>query len=100
MNKPFQQDDRWDVHYQEIMDFFERNEQRPSKYNMEERHMLHWLKYNKKRMTQGKLQPERIERLKTLLAKAESIRRINQYAYVDPHKDGKPVFTELSLFDD
>lgn len=94
-----QQEDRWDVHYQEILDYLNQHKQRPSKYHLEERHMLHWLKYNKKRMKARQLPENRVERLQTLLNLTEAFRRLNQYAYRNPLMDEKEKLQQLSLFD-
>ncbi len=93
------QDDRWEKHYNEIVQFMEANKRRPSKYCAEERHMQHWLKYNKKLATQGKLPEEREGRFNELLSLAKSMQRLNQYAYADDTKRNREaVSSQLSLF--
>lgn len=72
----------WQQHYNGVMNFMQMNKRRPSKYKPEERNMVDWIKYNKKRMTRGKMSEERIEKFKRLLRLGESMQRKNQYAYV------------------
>lgn len=83
------QDDLWELNYLDIMDFMTEQKRRPSKHRLEEHQMLNWLKYQKKRMAQGLLKPNRIERFNRLLIVAEQYLRKNQYAYkrVQPSPD-------------
>ena len=74
------QDERWQAKYNEIMAFIETNKRNPSKYRIEEHDMLNWLKANRKKMNADGLKPERVEKLKELLALTEVYRRKNQYA--------------------
>lgn len=75
------QDDLWELNYLDIMDFMTGQKRRPSKHRLEDHQMLNWLKYQKKRMVQGKMKPERIDRFKQLLEVADQYLRKNQYAY-------------------
>ncbi len=74
--------ENWLKNYEHIMQFMSDNKRRPSKYKDEERPMLSWIKYNKKKMKQGELTPDKEEKLKRLLRLAESMTRVNQYHYV------------------
>ena len=38
------QDERWNLRYQEVMDFIETNHRNPSKHRIEEYNMLNWVK--------------------------------------------------------
>ena len=38
------QDERWNLRYQEVIDFIETNHRNPSKHRLEEHDMLNWLK--------------------------------------------------------
>ena len=38
------QDERWNLRYQEVMDFIETNHRNPSKHRIEEHDMLNWVK--------------------------------------------------------
>ena len=73
------QDERWNVRYQEVRTFIEREHRNPSKYRLEEHDMLNWLKANRKKMNADGLKPERAEKFKELLALTEVYRRKNQY---------------------
>jgi len=71
--------ERWEDHYQYIDHFMDEQNRRPSKHHPEERDMHNWLKYNKRRMVQGKLDERHAALLKALLDKAAGLRRVNQY---------------------
>lgn len=73
------QDERWNIRYNEVKTFIEKNQRNPSKYSLEEHDMLNWLKANRKRMNAGKLKEDRIEQFKKLLEMCEQYRRKNQY---------------------
>lgn len=82
------QDELWELNYLDIMTFMKEQKKRPSKHRLEEHQMLNWLKYQKKRLAQGKLKPQRIERFKHLLEVADHYLRKNQYAYTKDSDDG------------
>ena len=74
------QNERWNVRYQEVVDFIEANKRNPSKHDEEERgKYLNWIKANRKTFNAGKMKPERVEKFKKLLALTEQYRRKNQY---------------------
>ena len=73
------QEERWNVRYQEVRTFIEREHRNPSKYRLEEHDMLNWLKANRKAMNNGALKAERVERFNELLALIEGYKRKNQY---------------------
>ncbi len=73
------QDERWNLRYQEVMDFIEANHRNPSKHRLEEHDMLNWVKANRKVLNAGKLNLNRVERFKKLLELIEQYRRKNQY---------------------
>ena len=73
------QDERWNIRYQEVKDFIERNRRNPSKHRIEEHDMLNWLKANRKVLNAGKMKIERVEKFKELVALTEQYRRKNQY---------------------
>jgi hypothetical protein len=73
------QDERWNLRYQEVMDFIETNHRNPSKHRLEEHDMLNWLKQQRKLHNAGKLKPERVERFRKLLELVELYKRKNQY---------------------
>ena len=73
------QDERWNIRYQEVIDFIETNHRNPSKHRLEEHDMLNWVKQQRKLHNAGKLKPERVERFKKLLELVEENKRVNQY---------------------
>jgi len=73
------QDERWNLRYQEVIDFIETNHRNPSKHRIEEHDMLNWLKQQRKLHNAGKLKPERVERFRKLLELVELYKRKNQY---------------------
>ena len=74
------QEERWNVRYQEVMDFMEKNHRNPSKFIPEERGLyLNWIKHNRKLYSAGLLKEERVGRFKELLALMEEYKRVNQY---------------------
>lgn len=73
------QDERWNIRYQEVVEFIKTNHRNPSKHRIEEHDMLNWLKANRKVMNAGLLKPERAEMFKELLALMEEYKRLNQW---------------------
>jgi hypothetical protein len=73
------QDERWNIRYQEVVEFIKTNHRNPSKHRIEEHDMLNWLKANRKVMNAGLLKLERVEKFKELLALMEEYKRVNQY---------------------
>ena len=58
------QNERWNVRYQEVVDFIEANKRNPSKHDEEERgKYLNWIKANRKALNAGKMKAERVEKL-------------------------------------
>lgn len=73
------QDERWNIRYQEVKAFIEREHRNPSKHRVEEHDYLNWLKANRKALNAGKMKVDRVERFEKLLAMCEKYRRKNQY---------------------
>lgn len=73
------QDERWIVRYNEVKAFIETNHRNPSKYNPEEKLMVHFLKRGRKLMNAGEMPEDRINRFKELLELCEHYKRKNQY---------------------
>ena len=73
------QDERWNIRYQEVVEFIETNHRNPSKHRIEEHDMLNWLKQQRKLHNAGKLNLNRVEPFKKLMALIEENKRINQY---------------------
>lgn len=73
------QEQRWQIRYDEVVEFISTNHRNPSKHRIEEHDMLNWLKANRKLMNKGEMKEERLELFKRLLAKVEEFKRVNQY---------------------
>ena len=73
------QDERWNIRYQEVKAFIEREHRNPSKYRDEEKLMVHFLKRGRKQMNAGELQEPRLSKFKELLALVEEHKRRNQW---------------------
>lgn len=74
------QDETWQRHYDEIMDFMTTHHRCPSRHRLEDHRMLNWIKYNRKQASKGLLPADRSERFNTLLETARQYHRLNQYA--------------------
>jgi hypothetical protein len=73
------QEERWNVRYQEVKSFIERNKRNPSKYVGSERALLNWEKQQRKLMNAGELKEPRLSMFKELLALSEQYKRKNQW---------------------
>ena len=73
------QDTRWMNRYNEVKSFIEENHQNPSKYSLEERLMIHFLKRNRKLFNADALSEDRREKFFALLELCEKYKRVNQY---------------------
>ena len=73
------QETRWLTKYNEVMDYIESNHRNPSKHRIEEHDMLNWLKQQRKLHNAGKLNLNRVEAFKKLMALIEENKRVNQY---------------------
>ena len=74
------QDERWNIRYNEVKAFIEREHRNPSKHRIEEHDMLNWVKANRKALNAGKMKPERVGLFNRLLELVEQYKRVNQYA--------------------
>ena len=73
------QEERWQIQYDEVVEFIESNHRNPSRHRLEEHDMLNWVKANRKVMNAGKMKPSRVEAFKRLLVLMEECKRVNQY---------------------
>ena len=73
------QEERWQIQYDEVVEFIETNHRNPSKHRIEEHDMLNWVKANRKALNAGKMKAERVEPFMKLLELSEQYRRKNQY---------------------
>ncbi len=72
-------DERWAIRYEEVKSFIETNHRNPSKYEEEERRMLHFLKGGRKLINAGQMQSPRLGMFKELMELNEKYKRKNQY---------------------
>lgn len=77
------QQELWDRMYQKIINYMQVHERRPSKYRPEDKKMVNWMKFNKKRMARNLMPAERMEKFQQLLEMAKMYQRVNQYEYVN-----------------
>lgn len=77
------QDERWLKQYKAYIGFLHKNKRRPSKYNPNDKDLVNWLKYNRKRMNKGLLPEKRKADFEKLLAEASKYQRVNQHAYIN-----------------
>ena len=73
------QDERWNLRYQDVMEFIEENHRNPSKYVDAERGLRNWVKLQKKLLNAGALEGQRLKMFNELLALGERYKRVNQY---------------------
>lgn len=73
------QKERWNLRYQEVVEFINGNKRNPSKYVPEERGMVNWCKQQRKLLNAGALKEERIEKFRRLLEFGEKYKHVNQY---------------------
>ena len=73
------QEERWQIRYNEVVDFIEANKRNPSKHRIVEHDMLNWVKANRKALNAGRMKAERVEPFMKLLELSEQYRRKNQY---------------------
>ena len=73
------QDTRWQIRYNEVVEFIESNHRNPSKHRIEEHDMLNWVKANRKALNAGKLKAERVGKFSKLLELVEENKHVNQW---------------------
>ena len=73
------QEERWNLRYQEVKEFIEREHRNPSKYNPGERLMVHFLKRGRKMLNVGELAEPRLSQFLNLLELCEKYKQKNQY---------------------
>lgn len=73
------QDTRWLNRYNKVVAFIKANKRNPSKYNPEERIMIHFLKRGRKLMNAGELKETRLSMFNELMELCETYKRKNQY---------------------
>ena len=73
------QETRWMVRYNEVVEFLKQNHRNPSKHRIEEHDMLNWVKHQRKLMNAGELKEPRLSLFKELLVLSEQYKRKNQW---------------------
>lgn len=73
------QDEKWQIQFEQMMDFMETYHRRPSKHRIEEHDLLNWFKHTKKMIAKGNYPPDRLEKFAQLMEVAGKYRRKNQY---------------------
>lgn len=73
------QDERWNIRYNEVVEFIRSNHRNPSHHRIEEHDMLNWLKATRKKLNAGELKEGRLAKFKELLTLVEENKRKNQY---------------------
>ena len=73
------QDERWNIRYQEVKEFIEREHRNPSKHRIEEHDMLNWLKANRKALNAGRMKEGRVELFRELREILEHNKHVNQW---------------------
>ena len=72
-------DERWAIRYEEVKSFIETNHRTPSKYEEEERRMLHFLKRGRKLINAGQMLSPRLGMFKELMELSEKNKHVNQW---------------------
>ena len=73
------QEERWNIRYQEVIEFVQTNHRNPSRHRIEEHDILNWCKANRKKMNAGELKEPRLSKFKELLRLCEQYKRKNQW---------------------
>ena len=71
------QDEKWLAKFNEVVTFIETNKRNPSKYNPEEKLMVHFLKRGRKLINAGELKEPRLSLFNELLELSETYKRKN-----------------------
>ncbi len=73
------QEEKWRKNYAEVVEYMDTYHRNPSKHRVEDHLLLNWMKHQRKLMNRGELKPDRVAAFKRLLAKSESLKRVNQW---------------------
>lgn len=73
------QDERWQVKYNEVVEFINTNHRNPSRHRIEEHDLLNWLKATRKKMNANELKETRLRMFKELLELCEQYKHVNQW---------------------
>lgn len=72
-------EERWLTRYKQVVNFIETNHRNPSKYVLERKLLVHFLKRERKLMNVGELKEPRLGMFKELQELSEKYKRVNQY---------------------
>ena len=89
------QEELWNKNFEEVAAYIREYKRCPSKHRIQDHRMLNWIKYNKKRMAQGRLSPERTRRFLELKEAMKPFHKLNQYAYASQAQEELDFFQEL-----
>ena len=70
------QDQRWQIRFDEVMNFMEKGHRKPSKYYPKEKLMFHFIHHYKKLCKMGNMKPERTEYLRSCWRCAKSTKKL------------------------
>lgn len=73
------QEEKWMIHYNEVVEFIKNNKRNPSKCVDSERGLRNWVKQQKKLMNANALEEQRLKMFNELLELGERYKRVNQY---------------------
>lgn len=73
------QETRWMIRYNEVMEFMVKEHRKPSKFIPEERGLRNWVRHQQKLVNKDELKPDRVELFNHLLSLAEANRHVNQW---------------------
>ena len=73
------QEEKWRKNYKEVAEYMDTYHRNPSKHRVEDHLMLNWMKHQRKLLNRGELKTERKDKFQLLLAKADMLKRDNQW---------------------
>ena len=73
------QDQRWQIWFDEVMNFMAKEQRKLSKYSPKEKFMFHFIHHNKELYYAGTMKVERMETFEKLLALCEEYKRVKGY---------------------
>ena len=79
------QEQRWQIRYDEVMNFMEREHRKPSRHKIEEHLMLYFIKHSRKLPNAGEMKEGRVETFKQMMAKMEEYKRKNRWEWEDSY---------------
>lgn len=77
------QEERWLHMWKKYMDYLNTNRRCPSKYKLEEKKLVNWVKHNRKLRNKGLLVESRQEKFQQLVDLSAKYRRVNKDTYLN-----------------